>query len=79
MKKIILKIIIIVFAICTIFFTFAWLKRYKLPYNDAGKYFDDVVVLDQDTVLVLAMLSIGSFIVTGVLCLLHSRVNEHVT
>ena len=77
MKSITLKIAILFFAACTAFFTFSWFQRYRLPYNENGKYFDGVTVMDYDTVLVLAILAVGSFVATGVLSLLYFKLKKN--
>lgn len=78
MKNSILKIGILFFAACTIFFAFSWFQRYRLPYNEDGRYFDGVTVMDYDTVLVLAIFAIGSLIATGVLYFLYRKFKNNI-
>ena len=47
-----------------IIFTLTWWSRLTMPYNQAERYFDDTVVWDEQGVIVYALLSIFSFMVT---------------
>lgn len=79
MKFIILEVSILFFVACAVVLMFVCFQRYNLPYNEAGRYFDGVVVLEQETVLVLAILAISSLIIAGVLSLIHLRIRRHRT
>ena len=46
-----------------ILFTLRW-SRFNMPYNETGRYFDGFIVWDEQGVIVYALLSIFSFMVT---------------
>ena len=43
------------------FFTWLWWQRASMPYNEAGRYFDGVIVWHEQSVFIYALLSIFSF------------------
>lgn len=45
-------------------FTLLWLQRFNMPYNEAGRYFDGVIVFHEQGVVVYALLSCFYFATT---------------
>lgn len=50
--------------------------RSALPYNDQGRYFDGMVVWDEQAASVYLLLALGTLCVTAVLAHLHCRKNS---
>lgn len=58
----IFKILALIISAATFaFFTWLWWQRANMPYDEAGRYFDGLVVWHEQSVFVYALLSIVSF------------------
>ena len=79
MKNKKLIICISFFAACTGIFSFALFQRYQLHYNEKGRYFDGVTILNHDTVLVLTISAVGSLVATVVLYILYIKNKKNAT
>ena len=44
-------------------FTWLWWQRANMPYNEAGRYYDGLVVWHEQSVFIYALLSILSFFI----------------
>ncbi len=52
---------LVISAIAFAFFTWLWWQRASMPYNEAGRYFDGLIVWHEQSVSIYALLSIFSF------------------
>ena len=64
LKNIPKPLALVVSSVAFALFTLQWWQRFNMPYNEAGRYFDGLVVFDEQGVVVYALLSIFYFVTT---------------
>lgn len=56
-KILVLILSVVAFAV----FTWVWWQRANLPYDEAGRYYDGLIVWHEQSVFIYALLSVFSF------------------
>ena len=69
MKRTVFILSIIIFGSLTIFFSYVFLKRLSLPYNNEGNYFDenDLITYQIQSVTVYGIFTLISLLVVGII------------
>lgn len=72
-KKIYKFLSLIISTIAFILFSLSWWKRKSISYNEAGRYFDGIVVWHEQDIVVYALFSIISFVAAVAMAYLVCR------
>ena len=62
LKNILKPLALVISSVAFALFTLLWWQRFNMPYNDAGRYFDGLVVFHEQGVVVYALLSCFCFV-----------------
>lgn len=54
-------LVLIISAVAFALFTRLWWQRANMPYDEAGRYYDGLIVWHEQSVFIYALLSIFSF------------------